>query len=138
MQMRLPYPPQCPDFLPFNTADRRRGRAQQKRAHNTDLFQDLPENAFLQRFNVDNDVGKLRHGFQNTAGFEGGRGDESLCCDHGQLCSLVELSHQPLGPKVIQFRLVRLVKRDPVEQACVALAQFNADIVVSAADRKRV
>jgi len=66
----LPDPSNCTYLFARNTADWRQYCAQQKRAHNANLFQSLPENAFLQRFDVDNDVGKLGHGFQNTARFK--------------------------------------------------------------------
>ncbi len=57
----LPHPAQFAYSFSWGARKRRINRAQQKRAHQPDAFQHLPENALLQRFDIDHDIGELGH-----------------------------------------------------------------------------
>ena len=55
-------PPKRNDLLPFDQGKRRRHAAQQERRRDTDADKRLPQDALLERLDVDDDVRKLRHG----------------------------------------------------------------------------
>jgi len=49
------------DTFAFHASDGRLRSPKQKRAGNTDVFERLPEDAFLESFDIYDDIGQFRH-----------------------------------------------------------------------------
>ena len=57
----LPNPPHLGNFVPLHGIDRRHCRPQEKWTRNAHTLQNVADHTLLQRFDVHNNVGKLRH-----------------------------------------------------------------------------
>src|ERR1700722_15932155 len=61
----LTHTAQSNDCLTFDRTQGRRSRSQQERTRNSHMLEMLAENAFLEGFDVDDNIGEFGHGFKS-------------------------------------------------------------------------